>query len=810
MDNLVDQRLYEQLVEEKLVQQTDNHNNGPVGYITNKFTTNNTFSDSNTSTSGITRVWSVPPNTSSVTVTLVGGNGLNGTTGLGGLGAQVTTTIQNPTVGDAYNYYIGGIGGGGIGGMSAAGNKGGAGGDLSSLTINNTLLMIAAGGGGAGDGSGGGVGGNGGNCCVTISTDVYGSDGNPGLVGTGSNVSSGQPGGPGTQYSPGYSGGGAGTGASTSGGTAGIKQIGGSGGSNVGSNVDSKQLGGVGGGGGGNGYYGGGGGGGCGESYTSVISGGGGGAGSCYPAYDPTNNTFTYSLGAAGSNGGSINITWASIPTGPTGATGPTGPTGSTGNIGPIGPTGIMGPTGPMGSNTGPTGPIGPTGSIGQPGPTGPIGSTGASYSDEITLNGQFKQYISNTSTIGITGTFTVLPNTKEVTFVLVGANGINGDGNGTNTSAPGGVGGQITATISNPNTGQVYNYYIGANGGGGTGMAGLNYGGDLSSITTTNSTLRMIAGGGGGGGQGLGGNGGGGGYSFGKEKLPPYTAAGGDGGNGTAPILGPIVGGGGGGAYSYGGGGIGGLGGPNQANNPNSSATPGDYGGSTIGGSGGGDNGYGGGGGGGNGYGGGGGGGGGGYGTTLFSSGGGGGGSYLNFKNANLKNSKFSKAPANSPGGSLTITSTFTPGPVLQYDVANSAIIYTSAKTFVIEHPLNPNKYLVHACLEGPEAGVYYRGISRINEGFTCVEIHLADYVNYIATEFTVCVSPVLSDISKSSMKIPGFLTSPIIDGKFTVASDVVPCDFHYIVFGKRQAVDVEPEKINTSVKGEGPYKWI
>ena len=211
------------------------------------------------------------------------------------------------------------------------------------------------------------------------------------------------------------------------------------------------------------------------------------------------------------------------------------------------------------------------------------------------------------------------------------------------------------------------------------------------------------------------------------------------------------------------------------------------------------------GGGGGGNGYGGGGGGGGGGYGGTLFSSGGGGGGSY-----SNLSSSIFSSPPANSPGGSLTIISIFKSGPVLQYDVANSAIIYNEAKTFVIEHPLNPNKYLVHACLEGPEAGVYYRGISRINEGFTCVEIHLADYVNYIATEFTVCVSPVLSDISKSSMNIPGFLTSPVIEGKFTVASDVVPCDFHYIVFGKRQAVDVEPEKINTSVKGEGPYKWI
>ena len=34
-----------------------------------------------------------------------------------------------------------------------------------------------------------------------------------------------------------------------------------------------------------------------------------------------------------------------------------------------------------------------------------------------------------------------------------------------------------------------------------------------------------------------------------------------------------------------------------------------------------------------------------------------------------------------------------------------------TGSKTFIIDHPTDANKHLVHVCLEGPEAGVYIRG---------------------------------------------------------------------------------------------------
>jgi hypothetical protein len=78
----------------------------------------------------------------------------------------------------------------------------------------------------------------------------------------------------------------------------------------------------------------------------------------------------------------------------------------------------------------------------------------------------------------------------------------------------------------------------------------------------------------------------------------------------------------------------------------------------------------------------------------------------------------------------------------VLSYDINSKEITYYQ-KTFVINHPLDSDKYLVHACLEGPEAGVYYRGESQIFDN-SSTTIILPHYVSSIATEMTVYVTPI------------------------------------------------------------------
>lgn len=127
-----------------------------------------------------------------------------------------------------------------------------------------------------------------------------------------------------------------------------------------------------------------------------------------------------------------------------------------------------------------------------------------------------------------------------------------------------------------------------------------------------------------------------------------------------------------------------------------------------------------------------------------------------------------------------------------------------TGSKTFVIDHPIDNEKYLVHACLEGPESGVYYRGEGSITNGqFTTIE--LPNYVDKIATEFTINITPINDELNNEDVSLR---CSRIKDNKFDVYGK--NSNFYWIVYGKRLSLDVEPLRINLNVKGDGPYTWI
>ena len=133
-------------------------------------------------------------------------------------------------------------------------------------------------------------------------------------------------------------------------------------------------------------------------------------------------------------------------------------------------------------------------------------------------------------------------------------------------------------------------------------------------------------------------------------------------------------------------------------------------------------------------------------------------------------------------------------------YNSQNFEISYTS-KTFVIDHPIEHNKYLVHACLEGPESGVYYRGEGEItnNENVT---IFLPNYVDKIANNLTIQITPIHDGKRKY------YDVSRVVNNSFTVWGE--NGTFFWIVYGKRQAINVEPLKQDVQIKGLGPYKWI
>jgi len=121
--------------------------------------------------------------------------------------------------------------------------------------------------------------------------------------------------------------------------------------------------------------------------------------------------------------------------------------------------------------------------------------------------------------------------------------------------------------------------------------------------------------------------------------------------------------------------------------------------------------------------------------------------------------------------------------------------------KSFIINHPIDKNKYLVHVCLEGPEVGVYYRGKGEItNNEFT--EIELPDYVDKFAFDFNVQITSIYNN------KIIILNASEVENNKFKVYGE--NSKFYWFVYGKRFDINVEPDKDSVCIKGEGPYLYI
>jgi len=134
----------------------------------------------------------------------------------------------------------------------------------------------------------------------------------------------------------------------------------------------------------------------------------------------------------------------------------------------------------------------------------------------------------------------------------------------------------------------------------------------------------------------------------------------------------------------------------------------------------------------------------------------------------------------------------------------STSREICAIGKTFVIDHPLAADKHLVHACLEGPEIGVYYRGKGIIpDNGDEYVEISLPRYTKCLATNFSIQLTAI-------NTKNIFYTTSEVNEDTGTFKVFGKPGAFFWHVYGSRGDIEVEPLKASVNVKGDGPYKWI
>jgi len=132
-----------------------------------------------------------------------------------------------------------------------------------------------------------------------------------------------------------------------------------------------------------------------------------------------------------------------------------------------------------------------------------------------------------------------------------------------------------------------------------------------------------------------------------------------------------------------------------------------------------------------------------------------------------------------------------------------------TTPKSFIIDHPLDNSKYLIHACLEGPEAGVYYRGTSTItNNKF--ILIQLPYYVSILASNFTIQITPIYDENLESNEIVinKNYYAGLVKNNSFTVYGN--NGSFYWHVYGERLQIETEPYKNTVIVNGDGPYKWI
>ena len=143
---------------------------------------------------------------------------------------------------------------------------------------------------------------------------------------------------------------------------------------------------------------------------------------------------------------------------------------------------------------------------------------------------------------------------------------------------------------------------------------------------------------------------------------------------------------------------------------------------------------------------------------------------------------------------------------PLLQWNTSTREVTY-STKSFVKEHPVDRDRYLVHACLEGPENGLYYRGKGVVPENEKSVLVQLPRYACLIGCDWTIQLT--------AQGSFNRFYATEVADDDGFVGFRVFaeqPGKFYWIVHGRQKdkPLETEPRKADVVLRGQGPYTFL
>lgn len=134
------------------------------------------------------------------------------------------------------------------------------------------------------------------------------------------------------------------------------------------------------------------------------------------------------------------------------------------------------------------------------------------------------------------------------------------------------------------------------------------------------------------------------------------------------------------------------------------------------------------------------------------------------------------------------------------------------SVKSFVIPHPTDPDRWLVHGCVEGPEAGVEYRGVAVLDKNDEAI-VDLPEYFEAatIPGSWSIHLTAELADFEGMPMICTAVYT-PIKNNKFKIVA--LGADrVSWLVKATRSDIapfPVEPLREDVQVRGESPYTWL
>ena len=134
-------------------------------------------------------------------------------------------------------------------------------------------------------------------------------------------------------------------------------------------------------------------------------------------------------------------------------------------------------------------------------------------------------------------------------------------------------------------------------------------------------------------------------------------------------------------------------------------------------------------------------------------------------------------------------------------YSTTHSLLCAGGTKSFITDHPTKPDKKLIHAAIEGPESGLYYRGQATLEDGKAVVT--LPEYFEGLARKEDRTIQ------LTAAGKTPFVLSAdPIQEGTFKVYGTKDDGSFYWEVKAIRADIDKLEIEVDKAEFEEGLRK--